>query len=261
MNEPWLWLKSTTPGVLTLLPVDEEGTISVTNNSTSATLSSTRAVDLEGYFLQVDGHGDVFRISAHTAGSDALTLDSVYTGETDGDATFRLMKLEYELAADVLRPIAPFRAYSDGVDEVEGIDLSVLDKDYPLRDMETGTPDRFALVTETKVRFNRAGGTTSTDLRRLDYDYLRVPDDLADDSTEPLVPKQHRQVLSDTALFYLLTSKSDDKAAVIGLQVKAGLLAMQSDNRKRLAQMSRSVGRLYLRPTHQAQRLRVMTVG
>jgi hypothetical protein len=88
-----------------------------------------------------------------------------------------------------------------------------------------------------------------------------VPDDLADDSTEPLVPKQHRQVLSDTALFYLLTSKSDDKAAVIGLQVKAGLLAMQSDNRKRLAQMSRSVGRLYLRPTHQAQRLRVMTVG
>lgn len=248
MNAPWLWLKKDPPGVLTLLPVDELGTVSVTNNSASATLSTTRAASVANYFLQVDGNDDVFRVSAHTAGTAALTLDSVYTGDTDTAATFRLMKLEYDLAADLLRLIGPMRAYSDGRSEIVGVDLTSLDRDYPLPLVESGTPDRFAFVTETKVRFNRAGGLSSTDFRRVEYDYLYKPNDLTDSgSEEPAVPLQYRQILADAGLFYLLLAKADARAEQVGVMVRAGLQAMEADNRARLTQIG-GVGYGHLYP-------------
>lgn len=245
MNEPWLWLKKDPPGTLILKPIKNSGTVNVANNSATATLSAVVAEDLDGWFLKVAGCPDVFRVSAHTAGSATLTLDSVYTGTDNTTASYTLMKLEYDLAADCLRVIAPMRCQSDNRAEIEGIDLPALDRDYPLLDIETGTPERFALVTETKVRFNRAGGTTSTDLRRVEYDYLRKPDDLTDSaSEEPAVPLQHRQVLADATLFYLLQSKSDQRVEQVGLQVNAGLKAMSADNRARTAQMGHGFAQL-----------------
>ena len=257
MNEPWLWLKKSTPGILTLQPYDESGTISVTNNSASATLSATRATDLDGWFLKVDSHGDIFRISAHTAGSAALTLDGVYTGTTNSAAAFRLFKLEYALAADLLRLIAPMRCYSDNIDRIEGIDLYALDRDYPLMYADAGTPDKFALVTDTTVRFNRYGGNISTDLRRIEYDYHYRPADLTDGaSEEPVIPREHRQVLADCALFNLLTTMSSAKAEAIGLQAKGGLQAMAADNRKKLSQLSSRMGHISPRGAPQGRTLR-----
>lgn len=258
MNEPWLWLKKSSPGILTLQPYDETGTVSVTNNSTSATLSATRATDLDGWFFKVVGHPDVFRVDSHTAGSAALTLDGVYTGTTNASASFRLFKLEYDLAADLLRLISPMRCYSENVDRIEGIDLSALDNDYPLLYAEAGTPDKFALVTDTKVRFNRYGGSTSTDLRRVEYDYHARPADLTDSgSEEPLVPREHRQILADIGLFYLLTTMSSGKAEAIGQQAKAGLQAMAADNRKKLSQLGRRMGHIYPRAGNVARFNRV----
>ena len=259
MNEPWLWLKKDPPAVLTIMPYIETGTIAVTNNSTSATLSAAQALDLDGYFLKVDGHPDVFRVSAHTAAGTAVTLDGVYTGEDETAATYRLMKLEYALAADILRLIGPLRVQSDNESEIQGIDLSALDRDYPLLNLEAGTPDRFALVTETKVRFNKCGGTSSTDLRRVEYDYLYKPSDLTDSGAEvPVVPREHLSVLSDIALFYLFQAKSDLRMEVIGVQARAGLKAMQKDNRARLAQIGRHLGHLTPRPGRISQYNRVL---
>lgn len=245
MNEPWLWLKKSPPGTLTLQPVRDSGTVNVANNSTTATLSAVVSTDLDNWFLKVEGNPDVFRVSAHTSGSATLTLDSVYTGADNATASYTLMKLEYSLASDVLRISAPMRCYSDNIAEVVGIDLASLDRDYPLRDIETGTPDKFAMVAEQTVRFNRAGGTSSTDLRRVEYDYLRVPDDLTDSGAEePLVPLQHRQVLADLTLFYLFSAKSDARVEQVGVQARAGLEAMRSDNRARTAQMGRGIAQL-----------------
>jgi hypothetical protein len=243
MNEPWLWLKKDPPGTLTLNPIITSGTVSVTNNSTTATLSASMTPSLAGRYFQVAGLADVFRVQAHTSGTTGLTLDSVYTGPTSGTAGYQISQLEYTLAADILRLISPMRVYQEQ-ERIEGIDLEALDRDYPLSNIETGTPTRFAYVTESKIRFNKAGGLTSTDLRRVDYDYLAKPSDLLNDSTEPVVPLHHRQVLADIALFYLFTSKNDDRAAAIGTQAKAGLQAMASDNRARVQQLGRIHGKL-----------------
>lgn len=263
INEPWLWLKKDPPGVLILNPVIDAGTVSVTNNSAAITLSSAPAASVAGRFFKTDDVGDVFRVLSHTGGSASATLDSVYTGDTAATAKYKLMQLEYSLPADCLRVIAPMRVQRDGYHEIDGIDLTSLDRDYPLAWVEGGTPDKFALVTESKVRFNRYGLSDAADYIRAEFDYLQKPADLTDSgSEEPLVPLQHRHVLADIGLFYLLTHKSDGKAEGIGLQAKAGLRAMAADNRARLAHMSRTVGRIYPRARHRhGAPIRILYVG
>ena len=263
MNEPWLWLKKDPPGVLILQPSIRTGTVSVTNNSASITFSSAPAASVAGYHFRTDDDGTVYRISAHTGGAAAATLDSVYTGLNNTAAAFRLMKLEYSLAADAMRVIAPMRVQTALTDEIDGIDLSALDLNYPLTSIEGGVPDKFAPVTESKVRFNRYGGELSTDLLRVEYDYLAEPTALTDDvSSIPLVPLSYRQIIADIALFYLFTGKSDARAETIGAQARAGLKAMASDNRARMKQYSRSFGQVYQRGRWTSTRsLRILVTG
>lgn len=248
VNEPWLWLKKDPPGVMTINPV-VSGSATVTNNSTAVTLGAAPSISLANRFIRFQGNADVFRVAAHTALSTSLTLDSVYTG-TSGSVSFDAMQLEYDLASDVLQIIAPMRVYGQNKIEIDGVDLMSLERDYPLNFVQSGTPERFALVTEGKVRFNRYGGTSSTELYRVEYDYLQQPSaELADDSSECLVPLRYRSVLADMALSYLLIDKSDARASDIASLAKAGLSAMASDNRAKLAQMSRNMGRIFARPT------------
>lgn len=249
VNEPWLWLKKDPPGTLTLQPVVDAGTVDVTNNSASITFGTPPAASMAGRFFRTDDKSDVFRVLSHTGGAGAATLDSVYTGETNAAATFRVMKMEYDLAADILRPIAPMRVHGYNNHRVEGVDLTSLDRDYPLRDAVGGIPDKFALVTETKVRFNAYGGDEATDLFRVEYDYLVKPADLTNSgSEEPLVPLEHRQVLADAALFFVFQSKSDTRAEGSAKQAALGVRAMQRDNQARFAQIGgETVGRVYTR--------------
>lgn len=259
MNEPWLWLKKDPPGTVILQPVYTTGTVSVTNNDTSVTFSGVINTDLDGWFLKINDHPDVFRIASHTSGSASATLDSVYTGPTDTAESFTLMKLEYELASDFLRVIAPMRVQAEGRSEIDGIDLSSLDFNYPLTYVAAGVPEAFSLVTESKVRFSHAGGTDSTQLIRVEYDYLRRPDDLTDSgSEEPAIPLHYRHILSDVGLYLLFEDKGDLRAEAVGLQARAGLKAMAADNRARLQQMSRTFGKIITRPGRTSRFQRVL---
>lgn len=249
VQENWLWLKKDPPGVLILDQVVNAGTVSVTKNSATATLSVSPAASMAGRFFRVEGQPDVFRVSAHTAGTDTLTLDSIYTQTTNATASYSLMKLEYTLASDVLRVIAPMRCQHDSKTEVEGVALLQLEQDWPLQHVESGVPTLFAPVGETKVRFNRYGsGDPSGDFIRLEYDYLARPSDLINDAGSiPVVPAQWRHILCDMALTYLYTSKNDDRVMAVGSAAKAGLMAMALENKQKLQSMSRRFGKIRVR--------------
>lgn len=250
VNEPWLWLKKDPPGVLTILPTINTGSVSVTNNSVNATLSVAPTTSMTGRFFKVQGTADVFRVLAHTPGATAMVLDSVFTGPTQTLATYDLMALEYTLASDLLRVIAPMRIYGMNHIEVDGVDLVSLERDYPLALIQAGVPEKFAMVTETKIRFNKYGGLSASELYRVEYDYLQAPSaELGDDSGVPLVPIHHRSVLADMTLFYLFSAKADLRADGTGAMAKAGLKAMAMDNQARRAQMSRTMGQIITRPT------------
>jgi hypothetical protein len=245
VREDWWWLRKSPPGVLTLVAQTTTGTVNVANNSTSLTFSSAPAASVAGYFFRVTGDADVFRVSAHTGGQTGATLDSVYTGTTNTAATYTLMKLEYELASDLIRVVAPmriFRSTPAGLRtyKIHGIDLNKLEEGYPLALIETGIPDYFAHVTETKVRFNRAGGLSATELVRIEYDYLYRPAVLTGPGTseEPVIPWDRRHVLADTALALLFSDKNDARASDMMALAQRGLQAMALDNKFRMADQS-----------------------
>ena len=232
VQEEWHWLRKYPPGVLTLQPSIATGTVLVTNNSTGITFSSAPAVDLDNWFFKVDTHEDVFRISAHTAGAAAATLDSVYTGEDAAAAAYKVFKLEYDLASDVLRVVSPMRAFrAEREYLIDGIDLLALDAGYPLALIESGMPTKFAAVDEDTVRFNRYGGITSTALIRVEYDYLYRPAVLTDAATEPVVPWQFRSVLSDWVTGWLMLDKADSRAGAMLDAARSGVVAMAQENR------------------------------
>jgi hypothetical protein len=257
MNEPWLWLKKDPPGTLTIIPVINAGGVQTTNGSTAIVFSVipqdySGNVSVTGRFFKVDATPDVFRIATHTSGSTSATLDTPYTGTTSltGTQNYKVMTLEYTLAADMLRVISPMRIYAQNKYEVEGVDLISLERDQPLSYVQSGVPTRFALVTESKVRFNKYGGLVPTELMRIEYDYLAAPvTELGDDANQNLIPLVHRQVLADMTLYYLFVSKSDLRAELIGAQAKASLRSMAKDNQARRAQMGRQVGGIITRPT------------
>lgn len=243
INEVWWWLKS--EGSIILQTTIDTGTVNVSNNSTSVTFSSAPSNSVAGRFFKVDDHEDVFKIDTHSAGTDTATLDTVYTGDTDTAASYKLMQLEYDLADDVWKLVAPMRAYKDARFNVWGTSLIWMENQYPLSRVKTGVPEYFAPVDTNTVRFNRYGGD---DLIRLDYDYLIRPDDLTDsDSEEPLVPLEYRHVLSDAVTYFLLRDKDDDKANSMVNQVRSGIKSMTRENRNRWALMGEP-GQIIARP-------------
>lgn len=246
-NPLWWWLRG--EASLILQPVIETGTVSVTNNSTSATLSATQATSLAGRFFKTEAHADVFRISAHTAGTDALTLDTVYTGTTSATASYKAMALEYDLASDVLYVESPMRVYGSS-HEIAGMSLRDLDVRYPLDLTASGQPENFAQVDEDTVRFSHYGGDSSTELFRVDYDYVRRAADLANDSSEPVIPLQYRYVLADMITVFIAIDKDEnDDAEFFGKSAKSTIEAMIADQNARLGKQG-EVGRIYSRPSH-----------
>lgn len=246
--ETWWWLRKDPPGVLTLEPFIEAGTVAVTNNSASITFSSAPAASVAGWFLRVTDDGDLFRISTHTAGVGAATLGSVYTGDTDAAATYRIFKLEYSLASDVRELIAPMRVTRDDRREIEIVDTKALDHYWPLSLVSTGVPRMAAMISESKVRFSHYGGLDSTDLIRVEYDYNIIPTDLTDAAgSVPIIPRQHRHVLADYGTYMLLQRKGDSRAADYLASARAGAVAMAKEQKKRVAQMTSSHGKIFPR--------------
>jgi hypothetical protein len=245
INVDWWWLLA--EGSLILQAPIETGTVQVTNNSDSIAFSvAPSSSSVDGWFFKVESSSDVFVISAHTGGATAATLDTVYTGDDASAASFRLMKLEYSLASDHWKTISPMRAYKDARHRVIGTSMRQMEDDYPLGRILAGVPERFAPISDHSVRFNRYG---KDELVRLDYDYLKIPDDLTDsDSEEPLVPKMYRHILADATEYYLLKVKDDDRADAMVNQVRAGIKSMSRENRNRWSQFGEP-GKIIPRPS------------
>lgn len=238
VDEEWWWLRADDQGVLTLNPLIETGTVTVTNNSASITFSSAPTPSVAGRHFKVDDHADVFIITAHTAGQTGATLESVYTGTTNATASYRVFQLDYDLDSSVLYPSQAMTAFQNSRLKIDGISLEELTDKWPRNEPRSGVPHNFAMIGDQKVRFSHFGGLTSTDLIKVDYEYLALPTDLADDGSSPLVPRQYRYILADWTLSILLAAKDDTAAGNMALLAQRGIRAMAKQHRRRMARMS-----------------------
>lgn len=247
--ELWYWLKPSTRGTITLQPVINTGTVLVTNNSASITFSSAPTPSVAGRYFKIDGHPDTFKISAHTAGATAATLDSVFTGTTTAAATYNVYDLEYSLATDLMWLSQTMRVYQQSRVEIKGVSEAELDAMFPLNTIGPGVPTHFAAIAEQTVRFSHFGGSTSTDLIRVDYQYAAQPTLFAFTASEqPAVPHRHRKILADWACAMLLEEKGDTRATGMLALAKSGFKTMARENRWRKQQMNGGYGAIVTRP-------------
>lgn len=251
VNEDWAWLLKPSPGVLTLKPA-LTGTCEVTLNSTTVTLADAQATSMATYYFKIENHADVFRVATHTAGTTAVTLDSVYTGETNTEATYTAFALEYDLASDVMRITAPMTCYVGthvrvwGRTKIHRADTAQIDV-WAAAIGDNGVPDLFAEVGYVttgvkRVRFNRYLDPDDTTYVRIEYEYLYRPAALTSPGTseEPALPLEWRHVLSDYLLAYLHGQKNDDRAGAAAQAATAGLVGMMKENRYRMTTASTS---------------------
>lgn len=229
----WYWLRKHPPGTFTLNPVYDTGTASVAPGNASVTLSVAPSISLQGRFFKASTHPDVFRVLTHTAASTALVLSSPYTGPVNGVAAFTATQLEYDLPTDCIRIIDDLKIFQTGRVfnqwHIPLGDVGAMEREYPVALLETGPPNQAGYVTETKIRFNRGGGTNgATDFIRVEFDYLARPALLTAPglTEEPVVPMDHRKVLADMALYYLWVDKNDDRAGEASARAQAGIAAM-----------------------------------
>lgn len=242
--EDWWWLRGAS--ALNLDPIYNTGVIDVTEGSASIVFNPAPPDSMEGRRLLIENAPDIPIVMGHTGGSVNASLDAPWTGDTDTGIPFRLLKTIYTLNVAVQVLISPMIGHRQ-VERIIGMSPERMDDLYPVARIGPGIPQAFALLNENQVQFSH-GGSDEGDFIRIEYRYRPKIEDLTDSvSSIPLVPSQWMHLLSDMALVYLLMDKNDDRSNAYALAARTGLGAMLKENRRRLAKIDSTAGKIIVR--------------
>lgn len=181
------------------------GTVSVTLDSTTATLTNAPNTSKVNFFFAVEGYEEIYKVAAHTATTTTITLSSPYTGTTTATATFRIWTDEIGLPTNCKETVTVFHAFDKRPLEAKGLQKFLKEQgeqpraelrpqcyttyDYfdPSTDDEETESDRYRVL-----RVHPAQYLTST---TLNIQYVKEATPLELDGDEPLLPMEDRMVL------------------------------------------------------------------
>ena len=229
-RHPFYWALSTLPG--TLLTKAQITTLTITvaaaGSPAPGTLSAapSGAISLLGYKIRPSGKSWIARVTAHTAGETAVTLDAVPEALAAGTA-MTAFKDEEELASD-------FGYWDNGLWNEDGVFIEVWDLERLLGTYadppSAGWPPRaVALVATRKVRFS----TYPTAIKRLEYPYLITEANISG-SAALRVPQPLRWVVAMGGVYFALLMKHDKRAGIFKQEYERGIeTAISFDRRVR----------------------------
>ena len=205
-THPWWFLEVTPPGVfLTVAPITNRTvTIAAAGESVAATLSSSVTPSLVDYKIKATGEDWSARITAHTSGTDALTLDAAPETKAAGTAC-TIFKDEYDLIATVGMLV-------DGLWTGNGDFIALKSEDY-LRTTYPDPPDSgwppecFTRITKRRIRLSQYPDA----VHRIEYPYTEIQADPSG-AGALVIDQNFRWVLSDGGLYFLHLFKSDKRA-------------------------------------------------
>lgn len=241
-HAPWPWALKDPPGVLTLA-AKQTGTATITEGSTAVTLGATIATSMAGRWFHVDSLNVPYRITAHTAGTNALTLDAPYQEDSVSAGACTIWQDEYTLATDCLKPWAGWDR-NNPASRVDIVGMSEMRDRYPNRYTPGIHARLMSVVRGNKVRIRPWPETQGV---TLEYDYTVAPAaDFTFDGTAatdtPVIPLIDRSILSDAATGQLMLEKNDPRAGdMVGL-AKGKLAQMVA------TYLSGVKARLYVKP-------------
>lgn len=204
----WFWLYGNT--VVTHKNYYASGTVSVTPNSTTATLSTAPAATdgdtgtFLGWNFSVDGKNEVYKISAHTALSTTLTLDKAFNNELDATATFKIWPDLIVLPTDVRETIECWhdhmRSPMEGKGQQEHRRIESANPKQEGRPVYYSTYNYTSGDESTRYRQLRVYPAISNYKTLIKVDYIKEATSLDVAGDEPLMPVEDRIVLFYGAL-------------------------------------------------------------
>lgn len=223
------WARSKFPKIVNFEAPYETGTITATLNSTSITFSSAPANSLANFYLKITGEDEVYRIATHSAASTSASLDAAYVNTSGAGKSFVAFRLVYDFGSDIMKPISPLRIYgsgqgTDGLARITVISKENMDLYFPLYDIRQQVPTRAAVIKDD------GSGTISLyfnaypqEAERMEMEYIPYPADLNTSGSNPLMPRDHRKVIADFTIYFMLR-QLDDGRALDYLRSAKGLL-------------------------------------
>jgi hypothetical protein len=115
----WWWLKKSVD--LQVQPYVVAGTASVTQGSSSVTLTEAPVNSLRGYKFSIDGFQEIYTIDSHAAGSTSLKLDGLFSGSTNSTSTYKIWTDRIALPLDCRETSCVYQDYDN--QPMEGISL------------------------------------------------------------------------------------------------------------------------------------------
>jgi len=225
-NFSWLYGNSS---FITVKPYTT-GTVSV--EEASATITGTDTVWTSSMVGRKFYCGNAtYEISeVTTTPAMTLTLSTVYAGDTDTSATYKIYQDEYSLASDVEDVLAVRQ--ENNPQKIEKVGIEVIDKYYPQR-ISFGYPSIYSIVGYDSTYYIKiAVYPIPNQARNIYYRYKkRVTEMSADDST-PIVPLRYRWVLAKGALYIAAKHLEMPDARDIEREYRQGIAQLIAADRK-----------------------------
>lgn len=189
------------------------GTCSVTPESTTVVLSVAPLAitgSRANFLFSVDGFNEIYTISAHTAGSDTITLSSQYNGAINATASYKIWADTIALPTDCKETIEVWQDFYKQPLEAKGLqDFRRVVQESPksaLKPLYYHTYDFYDPTSGTaetesdRYRVLKVHPSMISDTITLHVDYLKEASALDLDADEPLMPYEDRIVLVYGAL-------------------------------------------------------------
>ena len=236
LRHPFADLVSSPPGAfvtsddITSLTI----TVSSTGTSVAGTLSSapSGSISISGWKLKPGGKTWGARITSHTAGATAITIDAVPETLAAG-AAVTLFQDEYDLASDL-------GVFLDGLWDQAGTFVP-LESPETLRSLWPDPPtgatiaSAFCRLTRRKIKFSHYPNS----IRRYEYPYIAELSDPVGSGTLSL-PAHLRPVLAEGALALLYQMKVDKRQGEAQARFEAGIEKAIMYERRRMQGVGQS---------------------
>lgn len=232
--EPWNFALAADPGVVTTVAK----VAAVISSFSGATVNLAAAItpSMAGRKFYMDGNQSMYRITAHTSGTDTMTLDADYVDEPQaGNAT--IYQDEYAMEANAMRIWSPLNLRGQFEGEVHLIN----EREFRARWGSSRVTAVGLTEVATEIRENSSGvkqiqiAPWTEDRINIEYDFTEF-DDLdftgSGAGDTPRLRLEDRWVVAEFALWSIYRTKDDSKADSAWKRATNKLEEMQTKHNK-----------------------------
>jgi len=251
IGDPFPWARDEDPGTLILESNVDADTVALTNASKDGVFFTAPVRSMRGRHIFIENRAEPYLIRTHIAGATAFKIDVDFLGPT-GSHNYNAIKLIYDLGDEILRLVEPFRVYenqrcNDRDMKIYGRELNNFRTEYPLSRVRLQIPIDFAIVNQKEEGFKIQMNSFVGEDIRVDFDKVSIPDALTNSNNSiPLIPINHRRILSYMASSSMLFNEKNDSAkGSVMFNIAQGMWnSMRRQHNKQTKDTSRSRGRI-----------------